>query len=416
MSAGARVTQQGQVRSRPQPDPLVFDNPLGRATLKLDPTTEADPVGVLGSLTAAISVAIGPEVRIRVGDATHPLLIWFLLCGRTASGRKGTAGEVAHRVLSGALPDFCAQNSVSGLSSAEGLISAVADPDESTDDLRKKEESLDKRLLVVENEFSVVLSRARREGNALSPVLREAWDGRDLRVLTKNPLVATRPHIGIVGHISPSEFKARISQSDLAGGSYNRFLLLYVERSKMLPEGGGAPSELVARLAREVDGRVRRAEGIRLLTRAHDTAPFWSALYEEFVHLEDDEAVGPWVSRAVPYTLRLAALYAAMDGLDKVHTDHLASAAGMVRYSLDSIRYVLDAGSKHSDLEAIARMVRDAGPDGLHKSAVTKAMSGRRHAAEIDDLLDQLMALDGYEMEVLPSRGGRPPTVLRFAA
>jgi hypothetical protein len=37
---------------------------------------------------------------------------------------------------------------------------------------------------------------AGREGNTLSPVVRQAWDGHDLRVLTKtSPAVATAPHI-----------------------------------------------------------------------------------------------------------------------------------------------------------------------------------------------------------------------------
>ena len=63
MNTATRVTQQGHVRSRPAPDPVVFNNTLGRVVRKLDPTTEADPIGVLGSLAAAVSVAIGPEVR-----------------------------------------------------------------------------------------------------------------------------------------------------------------------------------------------------------------------------------------------------------------------------------------------------------------------------------------------------------------
>jgi hypothetical protein len=415
VSSAVRVTSQGQVRFRPQPDEVVYDNALGRMALKLDATTEADPVGVLGSLVAAAGVALGPDVRIRVGDSDHPLLAWFLLCGRTASGRKGTAGEVAHRVLSGALPAFCSDNVVSGLSSAEGLIAAVADPEED-DDEAKKEERSDKRLLVVENEFSVVLSRARREGNALSPVLREAWDGRDLRVLTKNPVKATRPHIGIVGHISPTEFRARVSQTDLAGGSYNRFLLLYVERSKMLPEGGGAAQDLVDKLAREVEGRIRRGRGVGTLTRAPDTLVAWAELYEEFVDLEDDEVLGPWVSRAVPYTLRLAGLYAALDGLSAVRLDHLTSAAAMVRYSMDSVRYVLDSGSRHSDVETIARLIKNGGPSGVPRSVITKAMSGRRSASDVGDLIAQVMEIDGFSQETLPSTGGRPPTVLRYAA
>ena len=237
--ASIRVGRDGQVLSRPVPHPLAYDNPLGFIVDNMSPTTEADPVGILASLVAAVGTALGPDVRTPVGDASHPLLAWFLLSGATAAGRKGTAGDVAHRVLVEALPEFCAQNIKSGLSSAEGLIAAVADDTE--DD--QKEESSDKRLLVIESEFAVVLKRGKREGNGLHGVMRQAWDGSNLGVLTKSELVATRPHIGLIGHVTPEEFKSLVSRSDVSGGSFNRLLLLHVSRSQRLPHGGGADPE-----------------------------------------------------------------------------------------------------------------------------------------------------------------------------
>ena len=61
----------------------------------------------------------------------------------------------------------------------------------------------DKRLLVVEEEFSAVLRVAGRDGNTLSEVIRRAWDVRDLRVMTRKcPLRASGAHISILGHIT----------------------------------------------------------------------------------------------------------------------------------------------------------------------------------------------------------------------
>ena len=47
----------------------------------------------------------------------------------------------------------------------------------------------DKRLLVLEFEFAGALTMMRRPGSVLSRVIRDAWDCRDLAVLTKT----TRP-------------------------------------------------------------------------------------------------------------------------------------------------------------------------------------------------------------------------------
>ena len=58
-----------------------------------------------------------------------------------------------------------ADNVAYGLSSGEGLIARLA-------------ENEDRRLLVIEPEFSVVMAGARREGKALPPALRDGWDGR----------------------------------------------------------------------------------------------------------------------------------------------------------------------------------------------------------------------------------------------
>src|SRR4029453_5288511 len=86
----------------------------------------------------------------------------------------------------------------------------------------------DKRLCVIEPEFARVLKMWTREGNVLSTVIRDAWDGRDvLRTLTRNsPEVATRPHVSIIGHSTPEDLRAYLCDIDLANGTANRFLLL----------------------------------------------------------------------------------------------------------------------------------------------------------------------------------------------
>ena len=84
---------------------------------------------------------------------------------------------------------------------------------------------LDKRLLVIEEEFVRVLRVGSRDGNILSSVIRDAWDGKTLRGLSKtSPSKASGAHISIIGHITREELLANLAQGDATNGVGNRFL------------------------------------------------------------------------------------------------------------------------------------------------------------------------------------------------
>jgi len=57
----------------PTRDEAVFNCHLGELALALEPTSEADPIGILASLLAVASVHVGPSPHIRAGDDRHPL-------------------------------------------------------------------------------------------------------------------------------------------------------------------------------------------------------------------------------------------------------------------------------------------------------------------------------------------------------
>ena len=85
-----------------------------------------------------------------------------------------------------------------GLSSGEGLIDRIRDQKTKIN----KEGALEvvdegvagKRLAIVEPEFAAILSVMERAGNTISPVIRKAWDGSDLAIMTrKNSARATAP-------------------------------------------------------------------------------------------------------------------------------------------------------------------------------------------------------------------------------
>src|SRR5262249_55134185 len=153
----------------------------------LGPHTEADPVAILAQGLVMFGSIIGRGCHYRVEGDRHYGNLFACLVGRTSKGRKGTSYG---RVLAALKPLDETWVQAAGLSSGEGLISAIRDPDTDTAGETGKNKPdpgvADKRLLVVESEYASVLRVIAREGNTLSAVIRQAWDTGTLRTLTKH--------------------------------------------------------------------------------------------------------------------------------------------------------------------------------------------------------------------------------------
>jgi hypothetical protein len=175
----------------------AYHGVFGDIVRAIEPETEADPAGILIQLLIMWGACLGRTPYFAVGADRHHMNEFGVIVGDTAKARKGMSRGQSERIFESIDPEFTQNRIMSGLSSGEGLIAAVADPG---DDDRG---SLDKRLLIVQTEFSATLKVMAREGNTLSEMIRDAWDGRDLRTLTKNnPLKASGPHISIID-VSP---------------------------------------------------------------------------------------------------------------------------------------------------------------------------------------------------------------------
>jgi hypothetical protein len=147
----------------------------------------------------AFGCACGRGAHYQVEADRHYPNEFCVLVGPTARGRKGSSWGHIRRLLADADPPFVDGCLVGGLSSGEGLISQVRDPVDGDDAAALA----DKRRLVLEQEFAQVLKVLSREGNTLSAIVRQVWDGEPLQTIVRNdPLRATHAHIGIVGHIT----------------------------------------------------------------------------------------------------------------------------------------------------------------------------------------------------------------------
>lgn len=389
---------------RPMPHAAVYQGWLGATVNELAETTEADPIAILATLIGAYSVMIGNGPRIAIHDNRAPLLVWPLILGRTSVGRKGMSYNVVKRLVRDADLEFYSECVTSGLSSGEGLIDAVMDE---VDEEQQGPPPGGRQVLVVETEYANTMNRAGREGNTLSGVLRQAWDGDSLRVMTRSHRLATHPHIGIVAHITPGEFRMKVKSADMAGGSYNRFLPIFSERLHEIPYGEGADPARVAALARELAELVQLARLAGKVGLTPAALDHWRTVYSVLsASPAHDGTVAQFTARAPEYCRRLAAVYALADGKAIADREHLEAAYQLVNYSRATAAHVMGDGTGDPVLDKVVAALISAGDDGLKRSDITqKVLGGRKRPEIIADLFDKLNALPYIGRESHPGKG-----------
>jgi hypothetical protein len=299
-------------------DEAAYYGLAGDIVRTLEPHTEADSVGLLIQFLAAFGNLVGNSPYYQVESNRHHANLFTVQVGASAKGRKGTAGARVMAITRAADETWAAERSASGLSSGEGLISAVRDPVSKWDAKEQCEVIVDqgiqdKRLMVTEPEFAGALAVMERHGNTLSPNIRNAWDGQRLQTLTKNsPLKATGAHISIIAHITEAEARSRMTRTDMANGFANRFLFCCVRRSKFLPHGGNLDDTEIARLGAVVANAAAVARKIGRVRMTAPAAQAWEEAYPE-LSAERSGLVGALIARAEAQVIRIALIYALLD-------------------------------------------------------------------------------------------------------
>src|SRR5262249_39191884 len=165
-----------QANHRPQIYHAAYYGLAGEFVDIVSPHSEADPVAILLQTLIAFGNCIGRTANFRVEADTHYLNLNVVAVGRTSKGRKGTSWKYVENLFQKVDQEWVKNCVQSGLSSGEGLIWAVRDPVQKDDEGVK-----DKRLLVLESEFSAVLKHTQRDHNILSAIVRQSFDTGNLR-------------------------------------------------------------------------------------------------------------------------------------------------------------------------------------------------------------------------------------------
>jgi Protein of unknown function (DUF3987) len=368
------------------PDPpsdAVFHGPAGEFVLRAEPHTESHPMALLSQFLVAFGTATGAGAYYAVEASRHRSNEFIVLVGPSSKGRKGSSWDHVEALMRDVDEPFIERCIASGMSSGEGLIAEVADESENG-------AAPEKRKLIVESEFAQVMKVLAREGNTLSPVIRNAWDHKTLQTMAKNsPLRATGAHIGIVGHITKQELLRHITATELANGFFNRFMVVYVQRSKTLPFGGRLGGEELSRVRDQVRLAARFASLEQEITFDPHARERWIAAYDD---LSRGEAglVGAATARAEAHTVRLALIYALLDCSSVIGLEHLEAALGFWAYSAASARWVFGDSIGDPTADEIWALARER-HDGITRTEVSNLFSRNKKAREIDRALQALI-------------------------
>jgi hypothetical protein len=263
----------------------------------------------------------------------------------------------------------------------------------------------DKRLLVLEPEYAVVLRQIERQGNTLSAILRQAWETGSLRALTKNsPAKATDAHLSVIGHITAEELCRYLSCTEAASGFANRFLWLSVRRSKCLPDGGDLVHlrpyvEVFAKLVEfgRIVGEMRRDDQAREI---------WHRIYPELSEGKPGLA-GALLARAEAQTMRLACLYALLDKRAVVGADHLKAALALWCFCERSVRFIFGDSLGDEVADGLLRTLQEK-PEGLTRTDISDFFGRNVGANRLARALGLLQRLSLVECRKEQTTGGRP--------
>jgi uncharacterized protein DUF3987 len=337
----------GPVDKSRRPIPDAFHGFAGKFIRAIEPHTEADPAALLTQFLAGFGFLAGRRAFALADGTKHFANLFVGVVGRTAKSRKGTSWSRVRSFFE-TFSRWPRERVKNGLSSGEGLIADVT-------------KASDKRLLVVETEAGSMLRQMERSGNILSQVLRSAWDGTDLNVMTKNaPASVSNAHICLVLQITAEELRERIDTNEIWNGFANRILWCEASRSQLLPYGGVPDETVINNLCaelREILKWLSKLKGAELkLDNVAKTE--WRAIYCR-LSKERPGPLGSVISRSEAHVLRLALTYALLDRSTKIRVEHLRAALGVWDYCEVSARRIFGDSLGDPKADAALDFIRE---------------------------------------------------------
>jgi hypothetical protein len=333
----------------PKPGPLgadAYHGIAGQIARRIAPDIEAGPDATLAQILAAFASAVGTQPHF-IGDGSrHACTLFVATVSATSSGRPQASCDRVMEVF--ALADVnWTKRVVAGLPTPEGLIRLIRGPIYRTAKNVRSGESIaarvdgevhDRCVLIVDSDSAASIAFMARRANTLTAVVHDAWEGAELRMLTKtSPTHSTRAHVSILGHATRADLRRDIDRFGLGDAFANLFLWIYT-KPEQRPAFDHKAVELRESAANICDA-ICFACSVKGIGFAVETHRVWSDIRGPLSEARPG-ILGAVTARAEAQVLRLATLYALLSKQSEIAPAHLMAALAVWNYSLASARWI----------------------------------------------------------------------------
>jgi hypothetical protein len=240
--------------------------------------------------------------------------------------------------------------------------------------------------------------------------MRQAWDGEPLQTIVRNdPLRATGAHIAILGHITRDELLRYLTATELANGFANRYLLIAVQRSKLLPFGSALDQERLADIRDAIRLALRYATQHRAISFDDAARERWIDAYRELT-ADRPGLAGAATARAEAHAVRLALTYALLDCSEQIRLEHLEAALAVWRYSAASAHWIFGDALGDPTADELWSAAKER-PAGLTRTEVSELFSRNKKRREIERALSVLENAGRLRRETRQAERGRSAEV-----
>ncbi|MFJ9234395.1 DUF3987 domain-containing protein [Streptomyces anulatus] len=383
--------------------------PLGEAIEAAMPTSEADPIGVWAASLSLYSAAISRRVRT---EDRRPVVVWTVLAGRSAIGRKGYALGTATAILGKSIGGFIHSRKRSGVASGPSLVDMLAGLELDT---MGADGGIDGRCMLLEEEWASVL-KTQKKCSKFSTLFRTAWDGKPISNRTKKDGLQSvgQPLLGFHAHITPGEWARYVSSSEALGGSYNRLLPVLVERSKMLPYNNRWELPDTSAIRDAYDWALEEDRVMRFSVEAGERFDEIRALVEDRM-AELPELLASYMERSSEQVQRVAAVLSATEMTEEISRDAVEAAWNFVSFSMASVeKLVKDAANSDGvkPMKTPEELVRDVLTryGGKAKSSdLLRPLWGKLNAAALKETVE---GMDDVRTWTERAKGRGAPSIM----
>jgi hypothetical protein len=187
----------------------------------------------------------------------------------------------------------------------------------------------------------------------------------------------------------------------MLNGFANRFLFACVRRSKELPFGGDIVE--MTDLGERMKAAIDKARAIERVRMTESAATLWCDTYTTLSAARPG-LLGGVTARAEAQTIRLALIYALLDGASEIDRVHLKAALAFWTYCDASASYIFGEVPDEVLAEKILGQLHEAGESGMSRTDISQLLN--RHTPTEDITLAlKLLREQGKARQVISKVG-----------